>query len=111
MKDASDYCALYLTFPDIGTANSIVNRLLEKRLIACANVYAGVISAYWWQGKIERDNEVTAICKTRKSNLDRIEKEIASLHPYNVPCIISFDMFQGNSSYLEWLDNELTDKV
>jgi hypothetical protein len=39
-------------------AERIGKAVLEKRLAACVNILPGMISHYWWQGAIERGEEV-----------------------------------------------------
>ena len=41
--------------------------MVERRLCACVNILPGMVSFYWWQGKVERGDEVVMIIKTRAS--------------------------------------------
>ncbi len=111
MIPADKYCIAYITAPDKAIAERIAEELLKKRLIACANVYEGITSMYWWEGKIEKDKEVVLFCKTRKDRLEEIENQVRELHPYTVPCIISFELFEGNEDYLSWLSGELKEEM
>ena len=43
---------VYTTFPDCESAEKVIRALLEKRLIACANLREHK-ALYWWEGKIE----------------------------------------------------------
>src|ERR1700722_14628842 len=58
---------VYTTFPSIGEAERAGRALVERRLCACVNILPGMVSLYWWQGAIERGDEVVMIIKTRAS--------------------------------------------
>jgi uncharacterized protein involved in tolerance to divalent cations len=52
---------VYTTYPSIVEAEQAGRALVERRLCACVNIYPGMISYYWWQGAIDRGEEVTMI--------------------------------------------------
>jgi uncharacterized protein involved in tolerance to divalent cations len=58
---------VYTTHPSLVEAERTAKAVLEKRLAACVNILPGMISHYWWQGVIERGEEVVMIIKTRAS--------------------------------------------
>ena len=62
---------VYTTWPSIVEAEAAGRKIVEKRLAACVNILPGMISHYWWQGKIERAEEVVMIVKTRASLAER----------------------------------------
>jgi len=47
-------------------AEKIVKKVLQARLIACANIVPGVQSFFWWKQKVTEAGEVMVIMKTRK---------------------------------------------
>ena len=49
---------VYTTYPSIVEAEQAGRALVERRLAACVNILPGMISHYWWQGAIERGEEV-----------------------------------------------------
>jgi len=89
---------IYATFKDMKEANKISKILLEKKFIACANIFP-IKSMYWWNSKIQEDNEIAAFFKTSKG-FETVCKEIKKLHSYDVPCIekmnVSFDKDYSN---------------
>lgn len=89
-------------------AVAIVNALLRKKLIACANLIAGVESKFRWKGKIDKAKEVLVILKTRREYFRRIEKEVKRIHSYEVPEIVALPVIEGSKIYLDWI-NESTD--
>ena len=56
---------VYTTYPSIVEAEQAGRALVERRLCACVNILPGMVSLYWWQGAIERGDEVVMIIKTR----------------------------------------------
>jgi periplasmic divalent cation tolerance protein len=89
--------------PNKATANKIVDVLLKKKFIACANILPGVTSKYWWKGKIEKSDEVLVMMKTRRTLFGKVKKEIKSLHPYDVPEVICVRIAEGSKNYLKWI--------
>jgi periplasmic divalent cation tolerance protein len=85
-------------------ADKILNVLLKKRLIACANMISGVGSKFWWGRKIEKAKEVIIVMKARLEKFSAIEKEIKHLHSYEVPEIIAIPIVAGSKRYLKWIE-------
>ena len=103
--EASDYCIISTTTDSKENADAITQLLLEKKLIAC--VQSTVIqSAYHWQGKIIKSEEILLQMKTRKSLFEKIQTEIEYLHTYDAPEIIMVPMADANASYLQWIEEE-----
>lgn len=92
------------TLNDLEVAKNLSKTLLEKRLIACANIVPQVLSMYEWKGEIVTDNEFLMILKTNASLFDELKTEIKRLHTYEVPEIISFKIDNGSKEYLDWID-------
>lgn len=88
-------------------SNNIVSSLLNKRLIACANIGSKVTSSYWWKGKIEETDEFIISAKTRLSLISKISEEVKKIHSYEVPEIIALPVLDGNPDYMDWLNDEI----
>jgi periplasmic divalent cation tolerance protein len=99
------HAMLYITAKDMTDAARIARHLLNKRLIACANVFP-VRSLYRWKGKVEDAAEAVAICKTRKAVVRRAIAEAKKVHAYEVPCVVSYDMGPALAAYSAWIDAE-----
>jgi len=95
------------TFDSKKEALDLAKKLLEKRLIACAQLSSPVESLYWWKGVIEPDIEYKLLVKSVESLWDTLRKEIELLHPYDVPEIISTPVLDVNDEYKKWLLEEL----
>ena len=85
-------------------AQAISDVLLKKRLAACASIAGRVESRFWWNGHIDKADEVMLICKTTKRHFRAAEKEARRLHAYDVPEIIALPVASGSKPYLEWID-------
>ncbi|MGC8583569.1 MAG: divalent-cation tolerance protein CutA [Thermoproteus sp.] len=96
------HVVVYITAPrDDG--ERIARHLVERRLAACVNV-APVVSVYRWEGRVERDEEVLLIVKTRQERLRELMSEVKAVHPYKVPEIIALPIVEGDPDYLKWVD-------
>jgi periplasmic divalent cation tolerance protein len=91
------------TFPDAETANRIAKTLVEEKFAACANVIPAVQSIYRWKGKVETAGEVMVFFKTTQDRVAAFEERLRSLHPYEVPELICFNVDGGSPDYLRWV--------
>ncbi len=99
------FIAIYITFGSEDSAKKISHQLLEKKLVACYNIFP-MSSAYWWEGKIEKDNEYVAIVKTIPDLWNKIVVEVENLHPYEVPCIMKMEV-EANEGYEQWVREQV----
>lgn len=88
-------------------AEMLARSVLEQRLGACVQVYQGVNSSYWWQGKIVQDSEFVVTIKSCKENYKELERILLDIHPYEVPEIISLRIDDISPTYLLWLKEEM----
>lgn len=95
---------VYITCKDKEEAKKISKHLLEKRLIACANIHP-IESLYWWEGKIQEDSEVVVIAKTKEENYNKVKNEVKKIHSYEVPCILKIKA-EANEEYDKWIKKE-----
>jgi periplasmic divalent cation tolerance protein len=97
------YIVVFITTKNIREANKIAAKLVEGKLIACANVIKDVKSIFWWQGKVDKADEVLLVLKSKKSCFPKIVKTVKKLHSYEVPEIIALPIVDGNKDYLDWI--------
>jgi len=97
---------VYTTFPGLVEAEEAAKVIVERRLAACANILPGVVSHYWWRGKVERAEEVVALFKTRASLAEPFRAAIKELHSYDVPAISVLPIESMDRDYLNWLMDE-----
>ncbi len=86
-------------------AGRIADVLVEERLVACAN-FGVVSSVYRWGGRVERDTEVSMVCKTTTERVPDVINRARELHSYEVPCITSWKLDGGYGPYLDWVKQE-----
>lgn len=98
---------IYSTFDNKKEAAKAGKELLKKRLIACYNLMP-VESAYLWKGKIEEENEILMICKTKKDNFDKVEKYLTQHSDYEIPEVVAVETSKVNKLYLDWINSETT---
>ena len=103
MKKTADYSMVFVTAPDKKVARQLARAALEKRLVACANLVAGMESHYWWQGKLERSAEILIIFKTTTRRLAALEKLVLAQHPYDTPEFVVVPVSAGTDRYLNWI--------
>ncbi len=94
---------VYITCSNLEEARRIARHLLERRLIACANIFP-IKSMFWWEGKIEECDEVGMIVKTKAEKFKELREEVKKIHSYSVPCICSFVVEEGNKDFLDWIE-------
>jgi periplasmic divalent cation tolerance protein len=89
-------------------AETITQKLLEKKLIACANIIDPVASHFHWAGKTEKTQECLILMKSRKDLFNEIAETVKAMHSYEVPEILALPVVAGSKDYLDWLDSCLT---
>ena len=103
----NDNVVILITAGTEEEAHKIADRLLTQRKAACVNIVPAVSSVYWWQGKLESDQESLLIIKTRAGLLDEIVSLVKEIHSYDVPEIIALPIVGGNQDYLDWIGKEV----
>ena len=66
----------------------------------------GVESLYVWNGKVEIDNELMLMAKTKTSLVEQVAKHVEEKHPYDVPEVIAVPVDAGSDAYLDWVVRE-----
>ena len=94
---------VYTTYPSIVEAERAGRAIVEQRLAACVNILPGMISHYWWQGVVERGEEVVMIIKTRASLTERVCAAVKANHSYTTPALLVLPVEHVDPAYLDWL--------
>lgn len=101
---------VYTTWPSIVEAEQAGCALVERRLAACVNILPGMVSFYWWQGAIERGEEVVMIVKTRAALAEAVRAAVKELHSYTTPAILVLPIESVDPAYHAWLVAETEGK-
>ena len=104
----TEFAVVLISASSESESEEIITTLLNKRLIACANLSSKTSSSYWWKGSIEKSDEFIITAKTRLSLVGKITEEVKIIHSYEVPEIIALPVLDGSRDYLEWLNDEIT---
>jgi periplasmic divalent cation tolerance protein len=94
---------IYVTVTNEAEAKKISEELLNKKLIACVNIFP-VKSMYWWKKKIEKTDEFVMIMKTKKKIVGKAMRRIKRMHSYEVSCIDVIEVEKSDKDYLKWID-------
>lgn len=101
------YIVVFTTCANKEEAQKISRALVEKRLAACVNILPQVESLFWWEGKVDSEQEFLLVIKSRAERFGKICALVKSLHSYEVPEIISLPVSEGHQPYLQWIDESL----
>ena len=101
---------ILITAKNVREANKIADKLVESKLIACANVVKSVYSIFRWQGKIDKAHETLLILKSKKSCFPKIVKMVKKYHSYDVPEIIALPITGGSKDYMNWIKSNCSAK-
>ncbi|KWV91438.1 divalent-cation tolerance protein CutA [Erythrobacter sp. YT30] len=100
---------VWCPFPDRDTAKKIASELLDRKLIACANLFGNVESLFSWEGEIQSDVECGALFKTDTSKMPSVITQIGELHPYKTPAILGWNCDSAYPATLDWIEEILKD--
>jgi periplasmic divalent cation tolerance protein len=103
----TDKIIVYVTAAKIADAKKIARALVDHRLAACVNLVPQVKSVYRWKERIQTDEEVLLLIKTRRSRFDELRQCVESLHPYEVPEIVAVPIVEGSANYMNWLEQSV----
>jgi len=86
-------------------AQEIADALITERLAACVNAAGPVRSTYAWEGRLERNTEITLVIKTTAERVPALTARILALHPYDLPEVIALPVQpgEGHAPYLDWV--------
>ncbi len=94
---------VYTTYPSVVEAERAGRVLVERRLAACVNILPGMVSLYWWQGAVERGDEVVMIIKTRATLTETVRAAVKEMHSYTTPAILVLPIETVDPDYHAWL--------
>lgn len=101
------YYMVYTTYPTAESAYATARYIIEKRYASCVNVLSPAKSFYEWEGQVKEVAEVCMIAKTNEENWENLRKALEQTHPYEIPAISAIPMSDANSSFLDWIDQQV----
>ena len=91
------------TFPNEKSVREIAHEMIvNAKLCACVS-YTKVRSLYWWENKLNDEEELIALFKTTKKRVKELRNKIEKQHPYDIPEILEISIDKASNNYLYWL--------
>lgn len=101
-----DAVLVYATFPTTAAAETVAETVVREGLAACANIVPGLVSIYIWEGRLEREQEVALLMKTRRALAGEVVARTRSLHPFENPAILVLPVIAGAENFLAWIGQQ-----
>ena len=79
----------------------------SAQAISVHGVVPKIESVFWWEGKIQHDQETLLIIKTTQLKVESMIGYVQENHPYDVPEIITLSLAEGLPDYLNWVIDEM----
>lgn len=108
-KNADEHGTIIIlcTAPDKATAQALAEKLLSARLAGCVTLLPGATSLYFWEGKLEQEDEVQMLVKSHVRHQQELIACIKKHHPYQTPELLVLPVQGGDPDYLSWLNASL----
>lgn len=103
LHTSSSYNVCMVSIDNKDNAEQLAHKILTERLAACVNIIPRVTSMYWWEGKIQKDEEYLLIIKTLSEYQHSLTQFVKSNHPYKCCEVIFLPIEAGNAAYLTWI--------
>ncbi len=94
---------IWCPFPDEQSAREAAGEMLDRKLIACANILSPMTSLFVWEGTRDESLEVGVLFKTLEPHLSAAMAALESLHPYDTPAITGWCADAAAPATLAWL--------
>ena len=94
---------VYCPCPNLEEARRLGSALLDAHVAGCINILPGMVSLYDWKGAREEAAEIVLIAKTTAELAGSAREFLEREHSYDVPAILTLPLTDMNSSYRDWL--------
>jgi periplasmic divalent cation tolerance protein len=89
-------------FASSQSAASVLRILMQEGICSCGNIFAPHRAFYYWDGKIQDEEETAVLFKAPFEKRDALLERLRALHPYDLPGLIVLDA-DVNADYALWL--------
>lgn len=103
---ATNFVQLVLTCGSWQEAQRIVDRLLEQKLIACAE-FIPIKSKFQWKENIEESDEIKLIMESASHLFDAAEAEIKQLHSYETFVLQALPLSNLSEAAAAWWETSI----
>lgn len=94
--------AIYTTVSSLEEARQIASALVERKLVACAQI-SQIESFYCWKDAVQNDPEFRLLLKTTDDRYSAVESAIRELHSYELPAIHAVAIDHVYEPYAAWV--------
>ena len=103
----NNYCLVYITVGNEPEAIKLAKLALQKKLVACANLYPEVKSIFEWKKELKIEKETILIFKTTEEKFKKLEDLVLKNHTYETPCVLKLPITEGHKNFLDWIEETL----
>ena len=101
-----EYSLFYVTNGSREEAEKVARVLVEQRLAACVNILPPIKSFFFWEGAVQAEEEVLLVGKTKTRLMGEVTDMVIQHHSYDLPCVVSWELDDGNQTFLQWIGSE-----
>lgn len=106
--DPARFAAVVTTVGARADAQRIARELVQRRLVACAQV-SQIESVYRWSGDLAQEPEWRLLLKTRAPLVPAVMDALRTLHPYQLPALHTLALHDVDAAYGAWIEAETRD--
>lgn len=103
MSQQSPIAIGWTTAPERALAEKIARVLVERRLVACAQISSPITSVYRWKDEICQETEFRLALKFPLPNAEAVHAALVGLHPYDCPQWVVTRADSASDDYLAWV--------
>lgn len=93
----------WTTAPDRALAEKIARALVERQLVACAQITGPVTSVYRWKNEVCQEEEFRLALKFSTAREEELHAALVELHPFECPQWIVTQVDSGSADFIAWV--------
>ena len=97
--------AVYTTVGSADEAQTLARALVERKLVACAQISA-IESIYTWDGAVQQAPEWRVLFKTTADLYPEVESAILAHHSYDLPAVYAVAFDRCSEPFADWVQSE-----
>ena len=91
------------------SAKIVVQKIMDTGLAASVNLMPQIERTFRQGDSLSTKEESMLFVITSDEKLEELMEEIVKIHPSPVPSIISLNIYEGNSEFMQWMEENLYD--
>lgn len=101
-----DLILVQTSFARQNQAQKMARELVERGLVACAQVTGPTLSTYEWKGELQCEEEYILILKALSSRYSKLAAFIDENHPYELPEVVAIPITRASTTYFDWVKQQ-----